>query len=151
MPEETKNNDLTLLLESMQSQEKMAKKTLWHQRIRTALVLIMVVAVLTLIPSIKDAVANAQTVMFEIQNLTLEAGAAVDELMLTVESLDLENTLAGIDALVADSSAVVETSAEDIKKSLEMISNLDVDGLNKSIKALETVATSIGRLFGYRG
>ena len=57
----------------------------------------------------------------------------------------------GIDALVEDSSVVVETSAAEIKKSLEVISGLDVEGLNKSIKALETVTRSIGRLFGYNG
>ena len=37
------------------------------------------------------------------------------------------------------------------QKSLEAISALDVDGLNKSIKALEAVTTSIGKFFGYRG
>lgn len=155
MSEEQNKSEMTLLLESMKEQEKMAKKTLWHQRIRTILVLVMVLAVvitlMDVVPLVKNAVANAESVLFEVQNLTLNASSAVDELMLTVDALDLENTLAGIDALVADSSAVVETSAADIQKSLEAISSLDIAGLNKSIKALEAVSTSIGRFFGYKG
>lgn len=151
MSDEMKKMDLSPLLESMKEQEKMAKKVLWHQRIRTALVMVMVLAVLSLIAPVKSAISNAEAALADIQVLTMDAGKAVDELMLTVNSLDLENTLTGIDQLVADSSAVVENSAADIQKSLEAISALDVDGLNKSIKALEAVTTSIGKFFGYRG
>ena len=151
MPEETKNNDLALLMESMKEQEKAAKKVLWHQRIRTVMVLVMVIAILSLISPIKTTLNNANLALAQVETLTTDAGKAVDELMLTVESLDLENTLSGIDALVEDSSTVVENAAADIQKSLETISSLDIEGLNNSIKALEAVTTSIGRLFGYKG
>ena len=151
MSEEMKNRDLTLLLESMKAQEKAAKRTLWHQRIRTVLVLLLVIAILSLIAPVKNTLNNADIALSQVETLTTEAGKAVDELMLTVEALDLDNTLAGIDALVADSSAVVESSAADIQRSLESISSLDIEGLNNSIQALEAVTTTIGRLFGYKG
>ena len=151
MTEIPEKNEMTQLLESVKAQEKAAKKALWHQRIRTALTLVLVLAVLTIVPPAKQTLKTVEEMSVQVATLTQEAGKAVEQLMTTVEELDLENTIAGIDALVEDSSKVVETSAEDIQKSLEMLAGLDVEGLNKSIQALETVTRSIGRLFGYNG
>ena len=151
MTENMEKNEMTQLLESMKVQQKAAVKALWHQRIHTVLTLVLVAAVLTIVPPAKQTLETVEEMSAQVTALTQEADLAVQELMTTIEALDLENTIAGIDALVEDSSAVVETSAAEIKKSLEVISGLDVEGLNKSIKALETVTRSIGRLFGYNG
>ena len=126
-------SELAQLLESARQQENFARRSLWHQRIRTERVLVMVLAVVN-----------------GVQLLTGNASYAVRELLDTVDALDLDKTLAGIDKLVADSNQMVEDSAEDIQKSLQSSASLDVEGLNESIKALEAVTTSIGRLFGYK-
>ena len=64
--------------------------------------------------------------------------------------VELQETLAGIAALVQDGSDMIESSAEDIEASLRAIASLDVEGLNESIRALEAVTTAMGRLFGYQ-
>ena len=103
----------------------------------------MVVAVVSVIGPAKAALSDVQL-------LTGNASYAVRELLDTVDALELDATLDGIDKLVADSSKMVENSADDIQKSLQSIASLDVEGLNESIKALEAVTTAIGRLFGYK-
>ena len=45
MTEIPEKNEMTQLLDSMKAQEKAAKKALWHQRIRTVLTLVLVLAV----------------------------------------------------------------------------------------------------------
>lgn len=141
--EEKQQSELSQLLESAKRQENFARRSLWHQRIRTLLVLVMVVAVVSVIGPAKAA-------LNDVQLLTGNASYAVRELLDTVDALELDKTLDGIDKLVADSNQMVEDSAEDIQKSLQSIASLDVEGLNESIKALEAVTTSIGRLFGYK-
>lgn len=141
--EEKQQSDLSQLLDSAKRQENFARRSLWHQRIRTVLVLVMVVAVISVVGPAKAALGDVQL-------LTSNASYAVRELLDTVDALDLDQTLAGIDKLVADSNQMVEDSAEDIQKSLQSIASLDVQGLNESIQALEAVTTSIGRLFGYK-
>ena len=141
--EEKQQTDLSQLLDSAKRQENFARRSLWHQRIRTLLVLVMVVAVVSVIGPAKAALSDVQL-------LTGNASYAVRELLDTVDALELDATLDGIDKLVADSSKMVENSADDIQKSLQSIASLDVEGLNESIKALEAVTTSIGRLFGYK-
>ena len=136
-------SELAQLLESARQQENFARRSLWHQRIRTVLVLVMVLAVVSV-------VGPAKAALNDVQLLTGNASYAVRELLDTVDALDLDKTLAGIDKLVAYSNQMVEDSAEDIQKSLQSIASLDVEGLNESIKALEAVTTSIGRLFGYK-
>lgn len=136
-------SELAQLLESARQQENFARRSLWHQRIRTVLVLVMVLAVVSV-------VGPAKAALNDVQLLTGNASYAVRELLDTVDALDLDKTLDGIDKLVADSNQMVEDSAEDIQKSLQSIASLDVEGLNESIKALEAVTTSIGRLFGYK-
>ena len=141
--EEKQQSELSQLLESAKRQENFARRSLWHQRIRTLLVLVMVVAVVSVIGPAKAA-------LNDVQLLTGNASYAVRELLDTVDALELDKTLDGIDKLVADSNQMVENSAQDIQKSLQSIASLDVEGLNESIKALEAVTTSIGRLFGYK-
>ena len=143
MEEKQQQTELSQLLDSARRQESFARRSLWHQRIRTLLVLVMVVAVVSVIGPAKAALSDVQL-------LTSNASYAVRELLDTVDALDLDATLDGIDKLVADSSKMVENSADDIQKSLQSIASLDVEGLNESIKALEAVTTSIGRLFGYK-
>ena len=136
-------SELAQLLESARQQENFARRSLWHQRIRTVLVLVMVLAVVSV-------VGPAKAALNDVQLLTGNASYAVRELLDTVDALDLDATLDGIDKLVADSSKMVENSADDIQKSLQSIASLVVEGLNESIKALEAVTTAVGRLFGYK-
>lgn len=127
-----------------QGQEKFIKRVLWHQRIRTALMLILVLAVISVI-------GPAKATLNSVQLLTGSASYAVAELMNTVNALELEKTLDGIDRLVMDSNKMVEDSADDIQASLEKIASLDIDSLNESIQALQAVTTALGRFFGYKG
>ena len=76
----------------------------------------------------------------------------------TVNELDLKKTLAAIDDMVQDGTVLIDqgntmicNSSQDIETSLKAIAGLDIEGLNESIQALESVTTSIGKLFGYKG
>ena len=133
---------LGALLESQRRQEALARRGLWHQRIRTG---IAVVAI-----SILALAGTASAALHDVQILAGNASYAVSDLHATVRALELQETLVGIDALVQDGSDMIESSAEDIEASLRAIASLDVEGLNESIRALEAVTTAMGRLFGYQ-
>ncbi len=139
------------LLESMLKQEKYAKRGLWHNRIRTILVLILVVALL-------GTASTINATLHDVQNLTGTASYAVTDLLNTVEELKLKDTIDGIDTMVKDGTTLIsegqtmiENSSENIEQSLKSISEIDFEGLNESIEALNAVSTAIGRLFGYKG
>ncbi len=151
MAEELEKSAVEQLLESAKAQESFQKKALWHQRIRTILMLVLVIAIVSLVPAAKSALRDVQTLAVNAETVVADLSLKADELMDTVNALDLENTLAGIDTLVSDSSDLVANSAEDIETALQGIASLDIAGLNESIEALETIAKSIGRIFGYKG
>lgn len=139
------------LLSSAKIQEKCAKKSLLHQRIRTVLAVIVAVAALSMIGSISAT-------MHDVQLLTNNASYAVTNLTNTVDELDLKKTLAAIDDMVQEGTVLIDqgntmirNSSQDIETSLKAIAGLDIEGLNESIQALESVTTSIGKLFGYKG
>lgn len=141
---ETQRSELAQLLKSMKRQENFARRALWHQRIRTGLAVIVVAVVVAL-------AGTASATLHDVQLLASNASYAVNDLHRTVQDLKLQESLDGIDALVREGSNMIDASAEDIESSLRAIASLDVQGLNESIRALEAVATSIGRFFGYQG
>ena len=132
------------LLESQKRQENFARRGLWHQRIRTGIAAAVALALLMLM-------GTAQAALHDVQLLAGNASYVLTDLHATVDALQLQQTLDGIDALVADGSQMIEDSAADIEASLRAIASLDVEGLNESIRALEAVAGALGRLVGYRG
>lgn len=134
---------LGALLESQRRQEALARRGLWHQRIRTGIAAVVAISILAL-------AGTASVTLHDVQILAGNASYAVSDLHATVRALELQETLAGIDALVQDGSDMIESSAEDIEASLRAIASLDVEGLNESIRALEAVTTAMGRLFGYQ-
>ena len=134
---------LGALLESQRRQEALARRGLWHQRIRTGIAAVVAISILAL-------AGTASATLHDVQILAGNASSAVSDLHATVRALELQETLAGIDALVQDGSDMIESSAEDIEASLRAIASLDVEGLNESIRALEAVTTAMGRLFGYQ-
>ena len=134
---------LGALLESQRRQEALARRGLWHQRIRTGIAAVVAISILAL-------AGTASATLLDVQILAGNASYAVSDLHATVRALELQETLAGIDALVQDGSDMIESSAEDIEASLRAIASLDVEGLNESIRALEAVTTAMGRLFGYQ-
>lgn len=138
------------MLESLIKQEKYTKRGLWHDRIRTMLVLILVISMLGMISTV-----NAT--LHDVQNLSNTASYAVTDLLDTIEELQLKETIDGIDVMVTDGTSLIsdgqemiENSSENIEQSLRSISEIDFEGLNESIEALNAVTTAIGRLFGYK-
>ena len=123
--------------------EALARRGLWHQRIRTGIAAVVAISILAL-------AGTASAALHDVQILAGNASYAVSDLHATVRALELQETLAGIDALVQDGSDMIESSAEEIEASLRAIASLDVEGLNESIRALEAVTTAMGRLFGYQ-
>ena len=147
----TEGTETQQMLESMKRQERMLRRSLWNQRIRTGIAVVVAVAIIGMVNTVNAA-------MHDVQILTGNASYAVSDLLNTVNALNLEETLSGIDQLVSDSSGLIQegtdmiqSSSADIQKSLQAIAGLDVKGLNDSIKALEAITTSIGRFFGYKG
>lgn len=132
------------ILDSVKQQENYAKRSLWNQRIRTVIVAIVALVAISMVRTV-------ETTMRDVQLLTKNASFAVTDLLDTVEKLDIQNTLAGIDVLVSDSTNMMNASSKDIQKSLQAIADLNVEGLNNSIDALQAITTSIGRFFGYKG
>ena len=108
------------LLSSAKIQEKCAKKSLLHQRIRTVLAVIVAVAALSMIGSISAT-------MHDVQLLTNNASYAVTNLTNTINELDLKKTLAAIDDMVQDGTVLIDqgntmirNSSQDIETSLPL-------------------------------
>ena len=142
---------IDVILASVKKQEKCAVKGLWHQRIRTLVAVVIAVAVIGLLGTVEATLHDVQTLAGNADQAVGELMGTVDELMTTVEELDLKNSIDNIDELVTESRGVIEASSKDIEQSLSSISEVDFEGLNRSIGALETITTKIGRLFGYKG
>lgn len=134
---------LRALLDSQRRQESLARRGLWHQRIRTGIAAVVALALLVL-------TGTASATLHDVQILAGNASYAINDLHATVDALELQKTLEGIDGLVQEGSDMIASSSEDIEASLRAIASLDVEGLNESIRALEAVTTAMGRLFGYQ-
>lgn len=75
---------LGALLESQRRQEALARRGLWHQRIRTGIAAVVAVAILAL-------AGTASAALHDVQILAGNASYAVSDLHATVRALELQS------------------------------------------------------------
>lgn len=61
---------------------------------------------------------------------------------------DLETTMTSIDEMVENANTILEKNDENINKSIEAISSIDIDSLNESIQDLRDILAPLSKLFG---
>lgn len=84
------------------------------------------------------------------------------QLQNTVYELNISQTMAGVDALIAESTTLVQDGTSLVgdsskqlaqvmsraQETLDSLSSVDFDGLNESIQTLEKITTAFGKLLG---
>lgn len=119
--------ELDKMTEIMDKMKKNSQKSLMHQRIQTALLLVFVLSILVLLPSVFSTLHSAQVALSHVD----------------VAITEMETALQSVEVLADDAGAAV-TSAE---TALQKINEIDIDTLNDAIKDLSDVVQPMADFF----
>lgn len=104
--------------------EKLQKKQLFYQRISCFLILLLVVAMLSIIPTLLNTLNKASEVMENANSALAQA----------------ETTLKDVSDLAA-------TTEEQMAEAMAKITSIDFEGLNKGIEDLQSVIKPLSNFF----
>lgn len=104
--------------------EKLQKKQLFYQRISCFLILLLVVAMLSIIPTLLNTLNKASEVMENANSALAQA----------------ETTLKDVSDLAA-------TTEEQMAEAMTKITSIDFEGLNKGIEDLQSVIKPLSNFF----
>ena len=133
---------------SVKRQEALLRKSLLHQRIRTGLAVFLTCLIAVVL-------FQAIPLLNRFSGLVTSVQATAMQLQNTVYELNISQTMAGVDALIAESTTLVGDSSKQLaqvmsraQETLDSLSTVDFDGLNESIQTLEKITTAFGKLLG---
>ena len=132
------NRQLTELLEQMKKNEERRNRYAKWQFLASLVTAVCCVLILgigigayvTVVPGLKDALGEIQTVTADLNRIAEQLTEA-----------DLAGLVEHVDRLAV-------TSEEGMTDALEKIESIDIDELNRAIKALSDVVTPLARLMG---
>ena len=132
------NRQLTEFLEQMKKNEERRNRYAKRQFLASVVTAVCCVLMLgigigayvAVVPGLKDALGEIQTVTADLNRIAEQLTEA-----------DLAGLVEHVDRLAV-------TSEEGIKEALEKIESIDIDELNRAIKALSDVVTPLARLRG---
>lgn len=114
--------------------KKLEKKHLFYQRVSAILIAILVIALLSVLPSVFKTLSIAEQTLNNANEAMINANEAI---------LQAQSTL-------SDVSDFVVTSGEDMSKAMNNLNSIDFAGLNNAIADLESVVEPMSKLFGKR-
>ncbi len=140
---------------SVKRQEALLRKSLLHQRIRTGLAVFLTCLIAVVL-------FQAIPLLNRFSGLVTSVQATAMQLQNTVYELNISQTMAGVDALIAESTTLVQDGTSLVgdsskqlaqvmsraQETLDSLSTVDFDGLNESIQTLEKITTAFGKLLG---
>ncbi len=115
-------------LELLEEMKKINQKTLMHQRIMSALMLVFVVAVISLLPTVVTTLNTAKTTLTHMNDAITQMEGALSE----VETLATE---AG-------------NAMDGMEDALKNINGIDIETLNQAITDLGEVVQPMADFFG---
>lgn len=156
---------------SMEHQEKLLKKQLFHTRLRTVLMTLLCLSVVGAAFFAIDALRN-------LSQMAKDTSGVVYSLEQTVNDLQLQETVAGIDAMVLEGTALIEDGTAVVQSgsaqidgamvqvnesldgiqslitnfstTLDAFAKIDFEALNTSIERLDEITRIMGKLFGIK-
>ena len=132
-------SDHELLAAILQQTRKEARASRVAATACTGIFVAMAIALLVLLPRTVETLSIANAVM-------RDANEAVTEANTLVKSA--QRSLEGLDQAIANIDGVVVSNADYVTEAMEHLNGIDFDGLNNSIKSLETVIAPLARLMG---
>ena len=105
--------------------------------------LIVLIVGLKVLPDLQTAVAQAETVLTNLEGVTSEL--AKTDLGNMVENVD--GLVKNVDGLIQDVGKLVHTSQDGVEHTMEKIDAIDFETLNKAIEDLSKVIEPIAKFF----
>ena len=105
--------------------------------------LIVLIVGLKILPDLQTAVAQAETVLTNLEGVTSEL--AKTDLGNMVENVD--GLVKNVDGLIQDVGKLVHTSQDGVEQTMEKIDAIDFETLNKAIEDLSKVIEPIAKFF----
>lgn len=127
------------LLEYVKKIEKLNKKRLFYTRIATALLAVLVVAMLIILPTVYKTLNNANNAITTATETLEEASAVIEDMTKTMDTF--EEAMSSVTKLVDD-------SAESLQAAFDNINSIDFEGLNSAIEDLGNVVEPLSKFFG---
>lgn len=132
------NRQLTELLEKMEKNEERRNRYARRQflvSVVTAVCCVLILGVgigayVAVVPGLRDALVEIRTVTADLSRISEQLTEA-----------DLAGLVEHVDQMAV-------TSEQGVKEALEKIESIDIDELNRAIKALSDVVTPLARLMG---
>lgn len=132
------NRQLTELLEKMEKNEECRNRYARRQFLASVVTAVCCVLILgvgigsyvAVVPGLRDALVEIRTVTADLSRISEQLTEA-----------DLAGLVEHVDQMAV-------TSEQGVKEALEKIESIDIDELNRAIKALSDVVTPLARLMG---
>lgn len=148
MEENKQMQDLMLRIDdSNQKQAKFAKWQCIFSAVAAVSCIALLLVVVGLLPRINALVAQAETVISDVQLVTSQlAQADWQGLTADLEAVSQQMVQANLDGIAKDVSDLVRTSQSGLEETLEKLNAIDLETLNKAIKDLSAVVEPLARL-----
>jgi len=148
--------DLRELLERMdqsnREQAKFAKLQCLFSVIAAVCCIAILVAVLTILPQVKDMVGQVDVVLTNVEEVSRQlADADVAAVMDNLEAVTKELADADLGGMVESVDQLVSTSQAGVEKALDKLNNIDFETLNQAIADLAAVVEPLANFFGRFG
>lgn len=129
--ESVKLNEMqqTALMESL---EKLQKKQLMYSRISAALILILVIGLLSVLPTVFKTLTVAQETMGNMNTVLINANDTILKSQTTLDEV----------------SGLVTSTQSELLDVANKLNSIDFEGLNKAIKDLGDVVAPMAEFFG---
>ena len=134
-----------LAIELLKNQQQSAKNSR-IAAICTCLIFIVVTIVsVILVPKAQNTMKKVRDTMTHAEATLTQAETTLNEIEKTVVSA--QQSLEEIDTMVGNVNTLVEENTEGVSSIIDKVTELDIDGLNKSIQDLSNVVTPLAGLF----
>ncbi len=131
-------SDRELLIELLKEQKKASRRSLITAASLVAICLMIGAAVLIIVPRVNATLNNAYQAIDNIEAVVANADKAI---------ASVEKSLTGIDEMVKNVDKVVVDNTDAVGKTVDKMSSIDFQTLNKSIKDLSDIIEPLAKFF----
>ena len=131
-------SDHELLVALLKEQKKASKRSLITAVSLAIMCIALCAAVLIIVPKVNSTLNNAYQAIDNIETVVANADKALGS---------VEKSLTGIDEMVKNVDKVVVDNTDSVGKTVERMSKIDIESLNKSIKDLSDIIGPMAKFF----
>ena len=131
-------SDHELLVALLKEQKKASRRSLVTAVSLAVICIAICAAVLIIVPKVNSTLNNAYQAIDNIETVVANADKALGS---------VEKSLTGIDEMVKNVDKVVVDNTDSLGKTVERMSKIDIESLNKSIKYLGDIIAPMAKFF----